>query len=179
LAKLLVGLAAAAGIAGCASAGPYNPARLPQAELGQVHDICRSVMGVPVGTGLMTDCVGELSRLAAAQGQGRGEAHALQNARRSCLARGLEPGRPALAECELDAASAHGTPAAQFTALQIDGAAPPQRVKSYLSASFAEVRRREKAACARIGYDPIEAAAFAACVTNLDAALYASEHAPQ
>ena len=179
LAKMLVGLAAAAGLAGCASAEPYNPGRLPPAELGQVHEICRSVMGISVGTGLMTDCIGELSTLAAGLSHGRGEAYALQGARRACLARGLAPGQPALAECELKATSAGAAPRAQLAALAIDGAPPPQRVKSYYNASFDEVRRREKAACARIGYEPVYGASFASCVASLDAALYASEHAPQ
>jgi hypothetical protein len=179
LAKLLVGLAAAAGLAGCASAEPYNPARLPLAQLGQVREICRSVMGISEGTGLMTDCVGQLSRSAAALGHGRSGAHALQAARSGCLARGLTPGQPALAECELNAAPNAAAPGAELASMTIDAAAPPQGVRSYDTASFNEVRRREKAACARLGYDPIDPAGFGSCVASLDAALYASEHAPQ
>jgi hypothetical protein len=178
-AKLLVGLVAAAGLAGCASPGPYNPAHLATGPLSQVQEICRSTLGLSVGTGLMADCVGQLSRSAVALNQGRAETYALRDARRDCLSKGLAPGQPALGECELSTASANGGPRAQLASMPLDGAPTAQRVNSYYNASFDEVRRREKAACARIGYDPVDGASFASCVASLDAALYASEHAPQ
>jgi hypothetical protein len=169
---MLAGLLAA-GVAGCASAEPYNPARLAPAQLGQIQQICRSVMGIPVGIGLSSDCVENLSGSAVALSQSNTQGQALAEARRTCLAKGLTPGDPALSTCELSTVANASAPASRV--VRIDAAALEKPAGSYFYASFNEVRRREQAACARLGYEPIDGR-FASCVANLDAALYASEH---
>jgi hypothetical protein len=175
---MAIGLVAAAGVAGCASAGPYNPARLAPAQLSQVQQICRSIMGIPAGIGLSVDCVGNLSQSAAALRQGDAQGRSLAAARRACLAKGLEPGDPALAVCELSSATDHAAPAAALAGVRIDTAALEKPARSYFYASFDEVRRREQSACAHLGYEPVDGR-FASCVANLDAALFASEHPMQ
>lgn len=177
-ASLLLGLISSAVIAGCASAGPYNPSRLAPEQLAQVHQICRSVMGIPDGFGLSADCVANLSSSAVALSQSRAHGVALDAARRACLGKGLAAGDPGLAVCELSTASDHGAPAADAATVRIDasGLAPP--AKSYFNASFDEIRRREQMACARLGYDPINGS-FAKCVASLDSALFASQHVMQ
>ncbi|THD52994.1 hypothetical protein [Phenylobacterium sp.] len=178
MAGLLIGAFSIAGIASCATAGPYNPSNLAPAQLAQVQQICHSVIGIPVGIGLSTDCVANLSGSAAALIQARTHGVALDEARRTCLGKGLAAGDPALPVCELSSTSDHGAPAADAAAVQIDisGLTPP--AKSYFNASFDEVRRREQMACARLGYDPINGS-FAKCVTSLDSALFASQHVMQ
>jgi hypothetical protein len=169
--EMLIGLLAATGVAGCASAGPYNPSNLTPTQLGQVQQICRSVMGIPAGIGLSSDCVENLSGSAVALSQGNTQGQAMLAARRACLGKGLTPGDPALAECELSTAANRAAP----TAVRIDTDAIEKPAKSYFYASFNEVRRREQTACARLGYEPIDGR-FASCVASLDEALYASEH---
>jgi hypothetical protein len=177
-APLAIGLLAAAGVAGCASAGPYNPANLEPAQLGQVQQICRSVMGIPSGIGLSTDCVGNLSQSAVALRPGDAQGRALEAARQACLGKGLTPGDPSLSVCELSGVSDHASPVAGLARVRIDTAALEKPARSYFYASFNEVRRREQTACARLGYEPIDGR-FAACVASLDAALFASEHPMQ
>ena len=170
---LLIGLAAAAGIAGCATAGPYNPHHLTPAQLGQFQDVCRSVMGTSAPSGAMENCVDSLSSSAVALRQARVEAHALRDARGDCRAKGLSPGQSGIAECELDAAaSTYPTPASRLAAMPIDGRPPAYPVRSMYRSSFDEVRRREEVACARVGYDPIDHRNFAGCVARLDDALF-------
>ncbi|HEX3363814.1 hypothetical protein [Phenylobacterium sp.] len=177
-AGLLIGVVSIAAIAGCATAGPYNPLRLAPAQLAQVHQICRSVMGIPDGLGLSADCVANLSSSAVTLSQGRAHGVALDEARRACLGKGLAAGDPGLPVCELSTVSDHGAPAADAAIARIDtaGLTPPAR--SYFNASFDEVRRREQMACARVGYDPINGS-FAKCVASLDSALFASQHVMQ
>ncbi len=178
MAGLLIGAISVAGAAGCATAGPFNPERLPPEQLSQVQQICRSVMGIPAGIGLSTDCVANLSSSAAALSHGRSNGVALDAARRACLDKGLKAGDPALAVCELSTASDYRAPATGTAAVRIDTSDLTAPAKSYFYASFAEVRRREQMACARLGYDPINAS-FANCVASLDSALFASEHVAQ
>ncbi|MGZ3402736.1 MAG: hypothetical protein ACXWKN_05410 [Phenylobacterium sp.] len=175
MASLLIGAISIAGVAGCATAGPLAFANLAPEQLGQVRQICRSVMGIPAGIGLSADCVANLSGSAAALIQARTHGAALDEARRACLGKGLTAGDPALAVCELSTAS---DPAAPAAAMRIDATGLTSPAKSYFNASFAEVRHREQAACARLGYDPINTS-FAKCVASLDSALFASEHAAQ
>jgi hypothetical protein len=178
VAGLLTGAIFVAGVAGCAAAGPFNPERLAPEQLGQVQQICRSVMGIPVGIGLSTDCVANLSSSAAALSRGRSHGAALEDARRACLGKGLRADDPALPVCELSTVSDHGGPAADAPAMRIDTSGLTAPARSYFYASFAEVRRREQMACARLGYDPINGN-FAECVASLDSALFASEHVAQ
>jgi hypothetical protein len=164
----LVAALTSAGVAACASPAPFNPSDLPSAQVGQVGEICHSVMGIPAGMGLQAACVESLSASLAALGQGR----SLQGAQGACLGKGLRPGEPALAECELTAASARSATGG----LPIDVAPPAQPVKSYFYAPQREIHRREETACARLGYEPVYGS-FAACVARLDSALFDAEHA--
>jgi hypothetical protein len=175
---MAIGLFGVVAIAGCASAGPYNPANLQPAQLGQVQQICRSVMGIPVGIGLSADCVANLSASAAALRKGDAQVRSLETARRACLGKGLAAGDPSLSVCELSTASDHGAPAADLANVRIDTTGLTAPAGSYFNASFAVVRRREQMACARLGFDPINGS-FANCVASLDSALFASEHAAQ
>jgi hypothetical protein len=177
-AGLLIGAIAIAGMVGAAAAGAYNPSRLAPEQLVQVHQICRSVMGIPEGFGLSTDCVANLSSSAVILSQGRAHGVALDEARRACLGKGLAAGDPGLPVCELSAASDHGAPAGGAATARIDTSGLTRPAKSYFNASFNEVRRREQMACARLGYDPINGR-FANCVASLDSALFASQHVMQ
>jgi hypothetical protein len=172
IAQRLLGLSlaaalASAGAAACAGPAPFNPSDLPSAQLSQMGEICQAVMGIPAGFSLKTACVESLSTSLAALGQGRG----LQGAQGACLGKGLRPGEPALAECELTAASTQSA----TTGLPIDAAPPARPVKSYFYASQREIHRREETACARLGYEPVYGS-FAACVARLDSALFDAEH---
>jgi hypothetical protein len=169
-----VGLFAIAGAGACASAGPYNPSQLPLTQLSQVQELCGSVMGIPAGIRLSSDCVENLSGAAVAISQ----AQTLQEARRNCLAKGLAPGRPGLAECEVASVSQHADPASDGGAVRVDTSGLQRPAKSYFDASFDELHKREQTACARLGYDPINSS-FSRCVARLDSALFASAHPMQ
>jgi hypothetical protein len=164
----LAAVLTSASVVACASPAPLNPSALPSTQLGQVGEICHAVMGIPAGVSLKTACVESLSASLAALGQGRG----LQGAQGACLGKGLRPGEPALAECELTEASTRTATAG----LPIDAAPPAQSAKSYFYAPQREIRRREETACARLGYEPVYGS-FAACVARLDSALFDAEHA--
>ncbi|THD61340.1 hypothetical protein [Phenylobacterium sp.] len=161
---LPIGLAAATvlGAGGGAQADPYIPGRLPAAQVTQVGEICRTTIGVPAGFELYSNCVESLSTSAARLSR----EVAFQDARRDCLAKGL--GASALAQCEV-ATAASAAPLPKLAA----NAQPP--AKSYFRASTREIRTREQTACAQVGYEPVYSG-FAACVANLDAALYAADH---
>jgi hypothetical protein len=162
-----VAVLACAGVAGCAMAAPYNPSRLPAAELGQVREICRTTLGIPAGFGLSTSCVEGLSRSMAALDQSRG----LAGARERCMGKGLQAGDPGLGECELSAAFVRSA-ATPATAT----ANPARPSGSYFNAARGEIRRREQLACARLGLDPTYPS-FATCMVRLDSALSDAEHA--
>jgi hypothetical protein len=85
-------------------------------------------------------------------------------ARRACLARGLAPGAADFDECELTAADV-ASPAAVVAV----GAASEDG-RSYFATSRAEAWRRDRLACARLGFDPAEAA-FQSCAADLRGAL--------
>jgi hypothetical protein len=174
VAGLLIGALSIAGVSGCAAAGPYNPSRLPPPQLSQVQQLCHSVMGIPVGIGLYSDCVENVSGSAVAIAQAR----ALQDARRDCLGKGLAPGQVGLARCELTKVSQRSAPELAAAAVQVDTSGLERPAKSYYNASFDEGRRREQDVCARLGYDPINAG-FAQCVASLDTAIFASLHPMQ
>lgn len=172
--KTLVGLIAIAGAASCASAGPYNPARLPPTQLSQVQELCGSVMGIPAGVRLSSDCVESLSGSAVAISQAR----TLREARRGCLGKGLASGRPGLAECELTTVAQPTAAASARAGVRVDTAGLQRPATSYFNASFDDLHRREQTACARLGYDPIDGG-FARCVARLNSALFASTHPMQ
>jgi hypothetical protein len=173
-ASLLVGALSIAGLAGCATAGPYNPSRLAPTQLSQVQQLCRSVMGISVGIGLYSDCVENVSGSAVAIAQARG----LSAARRDCLAKGFTPGQTGLSKCELTTVSQRSAPGLAAADVRIDTSGLERPAKSYFNASFDEGRRREQDVCARLGYDPINPG-FAQCVASLDTAIFASLHPMQ
>jgi len=154
----------------CASAQPYNPEHLPLAQVSQIGQVCRNIMGLPPGTTTQNAACDESLSHSFAALHGAGE---LQQARAQCLARGLKPGDLALAECELGPQPAAVTQAAYAA---IDPPAKPP--KSYLSVSNTEIHRREQLACAAIGYDPANAGS-AQCVAELDSAMFDAEHPMQ
>jgi hypothetical protein len=177
-AATLVGVGLVLAFSGCASAGPFNPDRLPVAQVSEIGDICHSVMGLPVSDSdaEYLACEQSLSHSARAVDEARG----LQAARDACLAKGLKPGEVALSECELTSSKGQspiGHPAeiVTKTKLNLPPTAAPAPIKSYFRASSGEVFRREQMACARIGYDPITAA-FHDCVASLQAAMFEAEH---
>jgi hypothetical protein len=174
LASLLIGALSIAGLSGCASAGPFNPSHLAPTQLSQVQQLCRSVMGISIGTGLFSDCVENASGSAVAIAQAR----ALAAARRSCLDKGLAPGQVGLSQCELTKVSQRSAPALAAADVQVDTSGLEKPAKSYYYASFDEGRRREQDVCVRLGYDPINTG-FAQCVASLDTAIFASLHPMQ
>jgi len=166
--RALAGLAAVGVSAGCALAAPYNPENLPAEQIAQVTEICRSVVGLQPGERAFSSCLDSLSRSAAKLDRNS----ALQTARHDCLAKGLQPGDPALARCEVAATDDASRPVAASAGVT---AAPAAPVKSYFYASWREAHQRQRMACAALGYDPA-GVGFYNCVANLQASLFQSAH---
>jgi hypothetical protein len=136
-ARRLFGVAAAAGVVcaslgagACAPGAPYNPDRLPAAQMSRIVEICRSVMGLGGGHDTHSlACQESLSHsLAARTGTGGGapaeqalraqlpaapatsyfsasndEIH--RREQQACAAIGEDPGRDGFARCVADLAS--------------------------------------------------------------------------
>ena len=156
------------GTTGCAAqaGGLATAAATNHAQAGE---LCRSVLGLDPAFRRYQDCVASLAQSAARLDQAR----ALQTARDACLAKGANAGPGGLPECELRMASAVGPAAAGRPER---AAAPAEaRPKPYAYAAYREIRQRERLACARLGFEPIQQD-FSDCVTSLDAALSASDH---
>ena len=174
-----IGLGVAAGAAtlaaaGCAGAAAYNPSHLAEPDRASVAGLCEAVMGVSRSTARFDACMEGLSASVVDVGRGRD----LARAREDCMGRGLLQGSAALAECELrekDAPLARpvlaGEPGAEAPTLR----AVPYWAVPYWAASNADIHRREELSCARLGLEPVDAP-FAACVANLDAALFAADN---
>lgn len=164
---LAIGACALATTTARASVG--NPEHLAPDQLSQIEAVCQTAMGL---SGSLTThyyaCAESLSHSYAA----RLKANPLLAARQDCLARGLKPGTTALSECEL---TPHAQQVAQNLQPMLETALPTPRAKSYFSASFDEIRRREQRACAEIGYDPV-GAGFDRCVADLAAELNDADH---
>jgi hypothetical protein len=152
--------------AGCAPLAPYNPDRLPPAQMSRIGDVCHAVMGLPVGLDAhYLACEESLSRSLAA----RREASALLAARQTCEARGLQS--EALAQCE----QSPPQPAAAQTDQVFDAPLPASPVKSYFSASNVEINRREQEACIAIGEEPATWS-LARCVADLTSTLWDADN---
>ena len=165
----LASLALSAAGAGGALAGPYNPENLPADQIGQVGEICRSIMGLGPDERAFSDCAASLSRSAAKLDRGAD----LRRAREDCMAKGLRRGDPALAQCEVAATSDTGAPRlASPMAVPPHGAAP---ARSYANVSWKEAHQRQRTACAALGYDPASAG-FSNCVANLQATMFRAQH---
>jgi hypothetical protein len=146
----------------CAPMTPYNPDRLPLAQMSRVGEICNKIMGLPASQEVYYQtCEESLSHSVAARREKRSVI-----VRQYCEARGLRP--EALAQCRLYLPRAMWPQADQA----LDAALPTQPATDYFSASNDEVRRREQAACVAIGEHPATSA-FAQCVVDLDASFFA------
>jgi hypothetical protein len=113
-----------AGFAGCAPMTPYNPDRLPPAQMGRITEICRTVMGLPAGVNTHRQaCEESLSHSFAAMEQAdrrarnappptppvgsyfsasNDEIH--RRERQACAAIGEDPSTSAFAQCVADLA---------------------------------------------------------------------------
>lgn len=189
-------LLAAATVAACAAAAPYNPDGLAPTQIQAVNGICQSVLGLspaegsngatiePVnphlvaGTTHFQGCVASLSDSL----QQAGTSATAARADASCRARGLQPGSGELALCVL---SAMQTPAGDAAASlhpavsQAQGAPQaaglPQAAGPFFYASGRESVRREQIACAALGLEP-PSAAFQGCVQGLQSTFSAIDN---
>jgi len=152
-------------VAGCATTGPFNPDSLSAAEIGRVGQICRSVVGLQPMETHYDACVQSLSDTV----KERDELTDAEQARNACLAQGDRPGSTKLDVCEASqtAADPPGQPAGAADPAPLD-ANPP--VKSYFMVSRATAFRRERVACAELGFEPATRA-FEKCATGLEAAI--------
>ncbi len=160
---------ALASIAGCATAGPYNPDNLPTDQVSRIGEVCQSVMGARPGEAHYVGCVESLSDSMHSLGRGR----ALARAREACLDKGMKPDTPELAQCVLSSAQA-----ASVTAPTIRAVSETRETgvsKSYFQASPREVHRRVETSCAALGFDPTSGA-FDSCVVGLQASLFAADN---
>jgi hypothetical protein len=105
-------------------------------------------------------CVESLSR--SLQGLREGEGFGL--ARRGCVARGYAPNTAGLAECELAGAPASAEGGPRYPTETPGGS------RSYFMVSRETAFRRDRLACARLGFDPTQAP-FGDCAADLRAAL--------
>jgi hypothetical protein len=169
VAALAAGLLIVTGAAWPVAAAPYNPSNLPADQLQRVGRICESVVGVHRGEEHFDSCLESLSGSLASAAHDRG----MQQARGDCLAKGYAPNSPALAECTLQAGSAHASwdPANAPD----DARGNPGSTKSYFYASPREAHRRYQIACARIGLNPT-GGAFDSCVASLQSSLFAADN---
>jgi hypothetical protein len=180
----MAGAVAAAGLGGCASAQPYNPAGLDGAQLGRVEGVCQSVMGLwanepPIpGPGdprldplenHYQGCVASLSGSLRSVDQSYG----LAQADRDCRGRGLASGGPDLAQCVLETQRAGALRAPTMTAVSDERVQVAPR--SFYSAGPHEESRREEMACARLGLNPVDLA-FDNCVKDLKDTFYAIDN---
>jgi hypothetical protein len=126
-----------------------------------VAQVCAQVVGLSPGEKHYAACVASLTH--SLQGRRRGEG--LEAARQACLARGYQPGSPALAECELATPPAAATAAGPSAGMAIPGGS-----RSYFEVSRRTAFERDQLACARLGFEPA-AGGFDDCVADLRAAL--------
>jgi hypothetical protein len=181
----LASVLAGANIASCASAAPYNPQNLDAARLGRIAEICQTTMGLkdweapsPVwgaaqdphldpGENHYEGCIASLSD---AQ-RGADQDQEVARADTSCRARGYGEGSPDLAECVLHSEGARMSSAQSvdqpYHGARLSRAANRSPVSSFYTASPGEIARRERAACAELGLNPLYAA-FDNCVAQMD-----------
>jgi hypothetical protein len=150
-------IAGPAGWPGAASAAAPTPATVT-ASLGS---ICQSVVGIPPDDAQYQACVYTLSHYL----DRIGDANALENARKACLAMGKAPESADLSECELSQ-----TELKKPVAAIAESSTPGVKIGSYFYASPKEVHLREEKACSRLGLDPADTV-FDRCVARLSAAL--------
>lgn len=192
--RLLLGAASCvmlgASLTACASVPAYNPDHLQAAQFERVSDICQNVMGLSpkeplVGGDWMGEpridydtshyrvCVLSLSDSL----QAAADAKLTQDADATCRGKGFPRGSSDLALCVLERVNDRS--AESETTAVADTASVsklPQAPTSYYRASPHDYVRREQLACAAIGIDPSQSAAFTTCVKNINHALYAIEN---
>jgi hypothetical protein len=137
----------------CAEAATSNPSTPAADQIGGVGEICQTVIRLQPNGAQYEGCVSSLSGSLQALSQDR----ALQQAHADCVHMAFKSESPASAECALQSSD-------------IERGAS----KSYFSASPQEVFRREQLSCARLGFEP-DGAAFAGCVADLQATLFAAD----
>jgi hypothetical protein len=182
---------ASMGIVACASAAPYNPSHLGAGQVGQISEICQSVMDlrpsdppVPVW-GAATDprlspgenhyqgCIASLSTSL----QSVNDAHTAALVDEDCRAKGFRSESPELAECVLQRINTKSAPVAQdLSARPVSDRIARESVGSFLGfTSPGETARREQLACAQLGLNPAYGA-FANCVKDLQDTFYAIDN---
>lgn len=156
LPRAMAGVLSLAGLACLLTA----PATAAPARDGAVGRVCAGTMGLAPGEKHYAACMQSLSGSLANMQAHRG----MMAARHACLARGMTPGAADFDECELREADA--APRAQA----VDDAAAPDGGRSYFNMPRGEAWRRDELACARLGFDPADAA-FQSCAADLRGAL--------
>lgn len=169
---IVAGGLAAAGVAGYAAAGSFNPHNSPPDRAADVGDICRSVVRVGPMSADYYACVRSLSD--SMRHAARNEA--MDQARADCAGRGYRRGSPDMAVCVLQ--SSQVKPGAVPDLAIRDAGDEPAPSRSYAYASQRDTFRREQLSCARLGLDP-GAAAFQSCVASLDSALFDADNPSQ
>lgn len=158
-----------AGSAACAPLKPYNPDRLPIAQMDRIGAVCRNTLGMSGGTtSEFMACEESLSHAFAA----RLEANTAAAVRRGCEGQGLQPGTVALSKCELRGPSTELAQAAYREDVDPPATRP---AKAYTAASDDEIHHRMQEACADIGYDPVSSG-FGQCVADLQSNLFDADH---
>ncbi len=171
--SLCLSLAAAAAMAlgSAALAAPYNPGDLAAGQAAATADVCRSVMRLEPGEAHYNGCLESLSRALKGLEQNRG----VQDAHAACMAKGLEPGSPALSACTVTLSEAEDGGRLRLAVGSADGLTVPGGKKSYAMASNGDIRARERLACALLGLDPTHAG-FQGCVADLAQTLFALDN---
>jgi hypothetical protein len=191
LAALSFGALVVAGISACAAESIYNPDELGNDQYARVSNICQTVMGLSPSEALSggywmgndrldywtskyRGCIVSLSDSL----QNAADTETTQRADANCRAKGFDSGSADLALCVLRSVNSRPEPAAT----QPSGAAAmpvseklPVASGSYTYASPHEGVRRERAACAALGFEPGHEA-FKSCVKGLDDTFYAIDH---
>jgi hypothetical protein len=183
-------LLAAAAVAACAAAAPYNPDHLAAAQIDAVDGICQSVLGLSpaegsngatlepanphltAGTTHFQGCIASLSDSL----RQAGASSTAAQADASCRARGLQSGSGELALCVLAAMQTPASDAAGAlhpAGSQAQGA--PQAAGPFFYASGRESVRREQLACAALGLEP-PSEAFRGCVHGLESTFFAIDN---
>lgn len=139
-----------------------------EAQGSDVAGVCRVVLGTQPGTSQDGACIDSLSHSA----RSLSEARTNDDARRACAASGATANDPAFDRCVVR--KRHDM--SDTRSIVRVRTPPTERAASpYSHASPREVRYRERLACASLGLDP-DTRGFSACVTDLDAALFAADH---
>jgi len=169
-------------VAGGASSAPYNPQHLSAVQVGQVAEICQTVMGFEPSKPLVDNLWPGSTDPESSTNNYRGCIASLSSslkrvptvwaetqAQDDCRARGLKPGSSELGLCELRAVEATSSRDALENQSLVVTPFSEISATTY-SPSDSETKRRQRSACAEIGLVPIQGA-FENCVNDLNAVL--------